>query len=76
MVKFYEDYDINIIHSTSYYPQGNGIAESSNKSMVNIIKKLLEENKRDWDSKLKYALWPDHVSKKREIATSPFQLVY
>jgi len=44
--------------------------------MVGIIKKLLEENKRAWDSELKYALWIDRVSKKREIETSPFQLVY
>jgi hypothetical protein len=44
--------------------------------MVRIIKKLLEDNKRAWDSKLKYALWADHVSTKREIGTSLFQLVY
>jgi len=40
--------------------------------MVRIIKKLLEDNKRVWDSKLKYALWDDHVSTKREIGNSPF----
>jgi hypothetical protein len=44
--------------------------------MVKIIKKLLEDNKRAWDSKLKYALWADRVSTKRAIGTSPFQLVY
>jgi hypothetical protein len=44
--------------------------------MVRIIKKLLEDNKRAWDAKLKYALWVDRVSTKREIGTSPFQLVY
>jgi len=36
---------IKLVHSTSYYPQGNGLAESSNKSLVRIIKKVLEENK-------------------------------
>jgi hypothetical protein len=40
--------------------------------MVKIIKKLLEDNKRAWDSKLKYALWADHVSTKRAIGTSLF----
>jgi hypothetical protein len=76
MVKFCEDYGIKLRHSVAYYPQGNGLIESSNKSMVKIIKKILEENKRAWDSKLKYALWDDRVSTKREIGTSPFQLVY
>jgi hypothetical protein len=44
--------------------------------MANIIKKLLEDNKRAWDEKLKYALQADCVSTKRAIGTSPFQLVY
>eukprot|EP00253_Pinus_taeda_P035190 PITA_35190 len=30
---------IQLVHSTSYHPQGNGLAESSNKSVVRIIKK-------------------------------------
>jgi transposase InsO family protein len=47
---------IQLVHSTSYYPQGNGLVESSNKSLVKIIRKLLEENQKIWDSKLKFSL--------------------
>ena len=68
--------DIKLVHSTSYYPQGNGLAESSNKSLIRIIKKLLEENKKNWDSKLKYALWADRVTVKKSTGNSPFRLVY
>jgi transposase InsO family protein len=67
---------IQLVHSTSYYPQGNGLAESSNKSLVKIIRKLLEENQKSWDSKLKFALWADRVTNKKSIGTSPFKLVY
>ena len=63
-------------HSTPYYPQGNGLAESINKSIVNNIKKLLLANKKAWDSKLKYALWDDRITTKNAIGTYPFQLVY
>jgi transposase InsO family protein len=56
LVKFYEQFEISLIHSTPYYPQGNGLAESSNKSLIKLIKRLLEENKRAWYSKLKFAL--------------------
>ena len=63
-------------HSTPYYPQGNGLVESLNKNIVNSLKKLLAENKKAWDSKLKYALWVDHITTKKAIGTSPFQLVY
>ena len=43
---------------------------------MRIIKKLLEENKRAWHTKLKHALWADRISIKRAIGMSPFQLVY
>ena len=40
------------------------------------MKKLLAENKKAWDSKLKYALWADHITTIKDIGTSPFQIVY
>jgi transposase InsO family protein len=41
LVKFCEQFRIALIHSTPYYPQGNGLAESSNKILIKIIKILL-----------------------------------
>lgn len=43
---------------------------------MRIIKKLLQDNKKAWHSKLKYVIWVDIISTKRSIGTSPFQLVY
>ena len=71
-----ESMGIQLVHSTSYYPQGNGLAESSNKSLVRIIRKLLETNQKSWVSKIKFALWADTVIDKISIGTSPFKLVY
>ena len=76
MIKFCEENNIILKHSTPCYPQGNGLAESSNKIIVNSIKKMLFQNKKTWDIKLKYALWEDRVTIKISIGTSPFQLVY
>jgi ribonuclease HI len=76
LIKFCDQFGISLIHSTPYYPQGNGLAESSNKSLIKLIKKLLEDNKRAWDSKLKFALWADRVTTKKSLGLSPFQLVY
>jgi hypothetical protein len=76
LVKLCEELGVQLVHSTAYYPQGNGLAESSNKSLVRIIKKLLEQNTRGWDSKLKFSLWADRVTNKKSIGTSPFKLVY
>ena len=76
LVNICESMGIQLVHSTSYYPQGNGLAESSNKCLVRIMIKLLETNQKRWDSKLKFALWADRVTDKRSIRTSPFKLVY
>ena len=76
MVDFCHRYQTALGHSTTYYPQGNGLAESSNKSLVTIIKKLLEENKKSWNNNLVHAMWADKITIKKSIGLSPYQLVY
>jgi hypothetical protein len=76
MVNFGQKYNIVLGHSTAYYPQGNGLVESSNKSLMTIIKKVLTENKKDWYVHLKYALWANQIGIKKSIGMSPFQMVY
>ena len=46
LVRMCESMGIHLVHSTSYYPQGNGLVESSNKILVRIIRKLLETNNK------------------------------
>jgi hypothetical protein len=75
-MKFCQDYNIDLGNSISYYPQGNGLSESSNKNLINIIKNMLSQNKKSWDTQLKYVVQVDRVSIKRSIGTSPFQMVY
>lgn len=36
--------DIFLNTSSNYYPQGNGLAESTNKNLIRIIKRILQEN--------------------------------
>jgi hypothetical protein len=71
MIIFCQKYNIILGHSTSYYLRGNGLAESSNKSMITVIKKVLTENKKAWNIHLKYALWVNRISTKRSIWISP-----
>eukprot|EP00253_Pinus_taeda_P015067 PITA_15067 len=76
IVEFCGKYHIALGHSTTYHPQGNGLIESSNKFLNNIIKKFLEVNKKNSHQKLINALWADRVSNKKSTCMSPFQLVY
>jgi hypothetical protein len=72
MKKLCQDYNIALGNSTTHYPQGNRLVESSNKSMARIIKRLLQDNKKAWHKNIIYALWVDRVTTKKSISTSPF----
>jgi hypothetical protein len=74
--EFFFKYGIVLSHSSNYYPQGNGLAESNNKNIMNIVKKIVGENKKSWDNKIKYALWEDHTTTKTSTGKTPFELVY
>jgi hypothetical protein len=34
------------------------------------------ENKKNWDSKIKHALWADRKTKKEVVGKIPFEIVY
>jgi hypothetical protein len=35
-------------YSANYYPQGNGLAESTNKNLIRIIKRNIDQNHKNW----------------------------
>jgi transposase InsO family protein len=76
LVEFCFKYGIVLSHSSNYYPQGNRLAESTNKNLMNILKKVVGENKKSWDSKIKYAVWADRITTKTSTGKTPFELVY
>ena len=39
-----QTYNLILSHSTAYHPQGNRLAESSNKTLVRILKKTITGN--------------------------------
>ena len=46
--EFAESYKIKLLNSSPYYAQANGQAESSNKILIKLIKKKIEDNPRRW----------------------------
>ncbi|CAL9018140.1 unnamed protein product [Prunus brigantina] len=51
---------IKLLQSAPYYAH----AESSNKVIINIIKKMLEENPKQWHEKLLETLWAYRTSER------------
>ena len=50
---------IKFKYSVSYYPQGNGLAESTNKNLIKIIKRTVSENHKNGHNALFNAIWDD-----------------
>ena len=47
MTYFSKDYDIQLIRSTTFYTQENAQVEASNKVLISILEKMLEDNPKD-----------------------------
>ncbi|MCO5574484.1 hypothetical protein L7F22_028269 [Adiantum nelumboides] len=67
-----------ILHkkSTPYHPQANGQAESSKTILVKFLKKIVQEDHKDWDLTLDSALCSLRTAFKVTTGMTPFKLVY
>ena len=65
-----------MLNSSPYYAQPNSQAESSNKILIKLIKKKIEENPRRWHEVLSEALWAHRISRHGATKVTPFELVY
>lgn len=74
--KFCMKHGTALRHSSNYYPQGNGQVESTPKNLVRIMKKMVENNKRCWDTKRKYDLWADRITTNQDTRNTFFEFVY
>ena len=58
------------------YPQNNGQAEATNKTLLIALKKILEEAKGKWVDELSGVLWAYQTIPEKPIRTTPFALAY
>ena len=73
MLKFYQ---VKHHRSSPYYPQRDGQAEATNKTLIKIISKMSHEYTGGWTMHLPDALWAYRKSPKSATGFSPFFLVY
>lgn len=69
-------FEITQHFSTRYYPQGNGQAEATNKTILKILKKNVDATGYDWHIQIAPALWAYCTSIHTPIGATPFSLVY
>jgi hypothetical protein len=73
---FVNYYGIRLLNSSPYYAQANGQAESSNKTLVKLIKKKIEDNPKRRHEVLSEALWAYRISRHGASKVTLFELVY
>ncbi|CAL8163313.1 unnamed protein product [Prunus armeniaca] len=69
-------YGIKHRRSTPYYPQGNGQAEATNKTILRILSKMVYEYQGGWSVHLPDALWVYCTSPRSTTGFSTYSLVY
>jgi transposase InsO family protein len=74
--EFCSEFGIRNYFSSPAYPQGNGQAESSNKTILNGIKKRLEKAKGRWVEELPNVLWTFRTTPRNSTGETPFSLTY
>jgi len=76
VTQFLEDQQIKRILSTPYHLCANGKGESTNKTIIQNLKKKLESAKGKWREILPEVLWAYRTTPKSSTWETPFFLVY
>ncbi|RVW87620.1 Transposon Tf2-11 polyprotein [Vitis vinifera] len=73
---FCSELNIRNLYSIPCYPQSNGQAEATNKTLVTALKKRLEQAKGKWVEELPGVLWAYRTTPRRPTGNTPFALAY
>ncbi|XP_028126237.1 uncharacterized protein LOC114322975 [Camellia sinensis] len=73
---FLETYQVKYHKSTPYYPKGNGQAEATNKTLIRILSKIMDEFGGTWSEQLIVAQWAYRTSKRKPTRATPYSFVY
>nr|XP_033508554.1 uncharacterized protein LOC117273497 [Nicotiana tomentosiformis] len=76
ITKFLEDLKIKRITSSPYRPSANSQEESTNKVIIQNLRKRLEVAKGKWPGELPDVLWAYRTTAKSSTGETPFSLVY
>ncbi|KAL0420668.1 UNVERIFIED_CONTAM: hypothetical protein Slati_3089700 [Sesamum latifolium] len=63
-------------NSSMYNAVANGLAEAFNKTLCNLLNKVVSKSKRDWHEKIGEALWAYRTLHRTGTQATPYSLVY
>jgi hypothetical protein len=70
------EFGIRFFNSTPAYPQGNGQAEATNKTVCAGIKRRLNSKRGKWAEELPRVLWAYRSTPRRSTGQTPFSMAF
>ncbi|KAK3026665.1 hypothetical protein RJ639_040692 [Escallonia herrerae] len=63
-------------NSSMYKAPANGLTKAFNKTLCNLLKKVVAKSKKDWHEKIGEALWVYRTTYRTPTQASPYSLAY
>ncbi|XP_074291013.1 uncharacterized protein LOC141617754 [Silene latifolia] len=76
MTSLAEKFKFKQYKSSMYNAPANGVAEAFNKTLCNLLRKVVAKSKRDWHERIGEALWVYRTTYKTPTQATPYALVY
>ncbi|KAH0672501.1 hypothetical protein KY284_023588 [Solanum tuberosum] len=62
--------------SYMYHTATNGLAEAFNKTLCNLLKKVVSKSKQDWHERMEEALWAYRTTYRTPTQATPYSLTF
>ncbi|GKV42709.1 hypothetical protein SLEP1_g50088 [Rubroshorea leprosula] len=73
---FAKEMGFRLLNSTPHYAQANGQAKASNKVVINLLEKMVDDNPRRWHELLSETLWAYRTPQRSSTKMTLFALTY
>ena len=72
----YKEMGVRKLQTSAYYPQGNGLVERFNHTLVNMLAMYTNERQTDWDEWIPHVLFAYRAAANASTGYSPFFMLH
>lgn len=76
MKKLCTQFNFTQRNSSMYNAPANGLVKAFNKTLCNLLKKVVSKSKKDWHERVQEALWAYRTTFRTPTQATPYSLVY